>query len=144
MLLNMIIEQTKAYQKRMVYNPETRTFSERDCDSLQYTRGFPYPYGWIKESGTPPQPHFDVILMSDGEFELGDELEVTIIGMFKRNDGDNKYVAVENNREIYDLSKLSVAETDALHRLYPRVSEGEGWNGRAQAEIALKTTNKAL
>ena len=28
-----------------------------DKMALSYARKFLFPYGWIKESGTPPEPH---------------------------------------------------------------------------------------
>ena len=123
----MVIEQTYKYPMRMIYNPETGTFSERGHKSLQYERGFTKPYGWIKESGTPPGTHWDCILMSERDAELGDELEVKVIGVFKRADFDHKYIVVEVSREIGDFSELSGAEKEELRRLYPRIGEGEGW-----------------
>lgn len=141
-MLHMIVEQTHQYQKRMEY--VSGNFVETESDSLMYVRGFRQPYGWIKESGMPPQPHWDVILMSDGEFELGTELPVKIIGLFFRNDNDHKYVAVEESRAIEDLSELSEEELEDLHRLYPRAREGEGWFGREMAEKAMRECEKAL
>ena len=140
----MVIEQTYKYPMRMIYNPETGTFSERGHKSLQYERGFTKPYGWIKESGTPPGTHWDCILMSERDAELGDELEVKVIGVFKRADFDHKYIVVEVSREIGDFSELSGAEKEELRRLYPRIGEGEGWFGKAEAEYCMKYYKKAL
>lgn len=144
MLYTMIVEQTKQYPKRMRYIPQTKTFVEEEHESLASARQFRQPYGWIKESGTPPQPHWDVILMSDGEFDLGDEVPIKIIGVFARKDGDHKFIAVERQREIEDFSQLDKAEKEDLARLYPRVREGEGWFGRERAEIIMATGEKAL
>lgn len=55
-MLHMIVEQTHSYPMRMEYNPATNQFTETGYKSLQYERGFTKPYGWIKESGTPPSP----------------------------------------------------------------------------------------
>ncbi len=134
-MYHMIIEQTKEYSKRMIYQPDTNTFIQSEKDSLTYAKNFFKPYGWIKESGTPPLPHWDVILMSDDNYELGDELEIKIIGVFLRNDRDNKYVAVKTDRNIGDLFELSPCELDDLKRLYSCINNKEGWFGR---EIALK------
>lgn len=65
------IEQTKDYKKRMHYMPNTYTFEEKDCDSLSNIRNVPFPSGWIKESGTPPCSHLDVIVVTDEPCELG-------------------------------------------------------------------------
>lgn len=87
----MIVDQTKKYAYRMEYDPKIKSFHETEYESLMHNRKFDYPYGWVKESGTPPEPHCDCILMSDGNFELGDEVDVKIIGMLKRGDGDHKF-----------------------------------------------------
>lgn len=144
MIYTMVVEQTKQYRRRMEYIPETRSFQASEYDSLLFVRNFPYPYGWIKESGTPPQPHWDVILMADTEPALGDEVAIRVIGMFQRSDGDHKYVAVEESRVIDDLLQLTPGELEALKRLYPRVRPGEGWFGRVEAEKAMAECDKAL
>ena len=128
----------------MIYNPKTGTFSESEYKSLQYERGFTKPYGWIKESGTPPQPHWDCILMSDREVKLGEELEVKVIGVFKRMDFDHKYIVVEVDRAIDDFSKLSDGEKEELARLYPRIRAGEGWFGKEEAKYCMENHKKAL
>ena len=139
-----VIEQTYDYKKRMEYQPDTQTFVESESDCLHYVRGFQFPYGWIKESGTPPEPHWDVYIMSDQHFKLGDEIPVKIIGVFERNDGDYKFVAVEEQRNINELDQLSMEETKALHLLYPRIKPGEGWFGRSRAMELYMTSEKAL
>jgi len=140
----MIIEQTKKYRKRILYNLDTNTFTKSEHDSLAHARKFFKPYGWIKESGTPPQPHWDVILMSDANYELGDEVEIKIIGVFLRNDKDNKYVAVKMNRDINDLFELTSCELGDLKRLYPFIDNEEGWFGREIAEKCMIECEKAL
>ncbi len=128
------IEQTFAYQKRMKYIAETDSFIAKECDSLGYVRNVRQPYGWIKESGTPPQPHLDVYIMTERDFELGDETEVRIIGVFRRIDGDHKLVGVTPDRDISDFSELSDTEKEDMRRLYCGKYEGEGWFGRETAE----------
>ena len=143
-MLHMIIEQTYKYPMRMKYDPETRSFSPSESYSLSYVRNFIRPYGWIKESGTPPQPHWDCILMSDKEYELGEELAIKPIGIFKRSDGDHKFIVVEAAREIDDFSELPDGEKEELHRLYPKVGDGEGWFGRQEAEYCMEHDEKPL
>lgn len=132
------IEQTYAYPKRMRYMPATDSFVEKDYDSLSYLRGFRQPQGWLKESGTPPCEHLDVIVMTEREHSLGDEVRVRVIGVFCRNDGDHKLVAVPVERAEQDLSELSEAERADLLRLYPAEYAGEGWYGRERAEQAVR------
>ena len=132
------IEQTYHYPNRMKYIAQTDSFIEKDVQSLSYARNVRQPYGWIKESGTPPCDHLDVIVMTDKEYGLGDEDRVKIIGVFKRNDGDHKLVGVLENRDINDFSELTEEEKGDMRRLYPREDAGEGWFGRECAEEIVK------
>lgn len=138
MLYTVKIEQTDKYPKRMKYIAETDSFIEKDCASLSYARNVHQPYGWLKESGTPPNPHLDVIVMTEKEYELGDEDKVKIVGVFCRNDGDHKLVGVLSDRNISDFSELTDTEKEDMHRLYPREAQGEGWFGREKAEEIIK------
>lgn len=138
MIYTAKIEQTFAYPKRMKYIAQTDTFIEKSSFSLFYERNVYQPYGWIKESGTPPCEHLDVIVMSDKEYKLGDEESVKIIGVYCRNDGDFKLVGVLVDRDINDFSELSDKEKNDMHRLYPREDVGEGWFGRKRAEEIIK------
>lgn len=132
------IEQTYHYPNRMKYIPQSDSFVEKDVKSLSYARNVRQPYGWIKESGTPPCGHLDVIVMTDKEYELGEEDRINIIGVFKRNDGDHKFVGVLEDRDINDFFELTETEREDMHRLYPRVDVGEGWFGRECAEELLR------
>ena len=143
-MLHMIVEQTVRYPMRMIYDPRSRSFTAGDCRSLLYERNFTRPYGWIKESGTPPNRHWDCILMTDREYDLGDEIEIRVIGVFRRADLDHKYVVVETTRNTDDYSELSDEEKSALGKLYPRIREGEGWFGKEAAEDCMKHHPKAF
>lgn len=134
MIYTAKIEQTYAYPNRMKYIARTDSFVEKDYKSLFYERNVHQPYGWIKELGTPPNRHLDVIVMTDKEYELGDEDSIKIIGVFRRNDGDHKLVGVLEDRNINDFAELSETEKEDLHRLYPREDIGEGWFGHECAE----------
>ncbi len=144
MIFHMIVEQTKKYQKRICYDTDKNTFYESEYDSLAYVRKFFYPYGWIKESGTPPNPHWDVILMTNNDYELGQEVKIKIIGVFIRKDGDHKYIAVEINRNIDDFNELNESEKNDLSKLYPNVDIGEGWFGKEVAIKAMEKCEKVL
>lgn len=139
MLFTARIEQTYDYPKRMKYIAETDSFIETDYDSLSYIRNVPEPYGWITESGAPPYRHLDVIIMTDKKYNLGDTDNIRVIGVFCRNDGDNKLVAVPTECNIYDFSELTDVEKDDMHRLYPKEDPGEGWFGRDKAKEVIDT-----
>lgn len=101
-------------------------------------RNFPYPYVWIKESGTPPGPHLDVILLSSNEYKLGDEIPIKIVGCFVRNDGDSKLIGILPERLETDFFELDEDEKADLSRLYPIVGDGEGWYGAERAMEIIK------
>jgi len=132
-MYQMIIEQTKAFKKRIKYDSSVNIFYETEFDSLFYVRNCPYPYGWLKGSGTPPNKHLDVILVSEDDYRLGDEVPINIIGVFQREDGDHKLLATPELSDVQDLSDLSDIELDSLYRLYPHISEQEGWFGKTAA-----------
>lgn len=138
MIYTVKIEQTYHEPNRMKYIAQTDSFVEKNVKSLAYVRNVRQPYGWIKESGTPPCEHLDVYVMTDKEYRLGDEDRVKIIGVFKRNDGDNKLVGVLEDREVEDFSELTEAEKADMHRLYPIEDPGEGWFGRQCAEEIVR------
>jgi len=71
-------------------------------------------------------------------------VEIKLIGMFKRKDGDHKYIVVETSRDVNDYAELTEEEKEALHRLYPRVGEGEGWFGKEEADWCYEYCEKAL
>lgn len=154
---HMKIEQTKDYKARIEYDPETDSFHETEYLSLFYARNFPYPYGWITESGTPPKPHWDVILIDDGAYALGDVVEIKLIGVFLRNDGDHKLIAVKagagcekqaeqvhSELNADDIAQLTEAQMTYLHQLYPHVREGEGFRGKAEAERVIRECEMVL
>ena len=84
------------------------------------------------------------MLMSRRDCELGDEIDIKIIGVFLRADGDHKYVVVERQRAEEDLAELAKEERQALQRLYPRIGDGEGWFGREKALDCYEHGERAL
>lgn len=135
----IIIEQTKDYKKRISYDPKSNTFIELEHDCMFPHKGFTYPYGWLKSSGTPPEEHLDVFLMSQEEYSLGDELPIKIVGVFKRKDGDHKLIGVLPERNEIDFTQLPDNEKESLYKLYPRVGEGEGWFGAKIAKEIIES-----
>lgn len=140
MIYTVRIEQTHHQQNRMKYIAQTDSFVEkRNVKSLGYLKNIRQPpYGWIKESGTPPCEHLDVYVMPNKEYRPGDEDRVKIIGVFKRNDADHKLVGVLEDREVEDFSELTEAEKTDMQLLYPVEYPGEGWFGRQCAEEIVK------
>lgn len=139
----MMIEQTQNYKNRVKFDPDSNLFIETDDMSLFFARNFPYPYGWLVESGTPPDAHLDVILISEEEYELGDLLQIKVIGVFIRNDQDHKLIAVRTCDAVDTIRRLSPGALEALMRLYPQVDEGEGWFDEIRAIAVIDNFLKA-
>jgi inorganic pyrophosphatase len=142
----IVVEQPRDEPIRLAYDPATQTFQPTAYRSLTHHRGFRGVYGWIGGSGTPPQPHFDVVLLTDQDPQPGDVLEGYICGVFFRRDGDFKFVALDaslrHTVSSPDLSALDEETYKNLTDLYPEVGEGEGWHGAATAHAFLRK-NKA-
>lgn len=97
--------------------------------------------------GTPPCKHLDVIVMTDKEYEPGDEDRIKIIGVFKRNDGDHKLVGVLEDRDMNDISEyfnnkkrktiMMVQHTESQHHINGMIGAWGDWElterGKKQA-----------
>lgn len=134
----VIVEQPRNEPYRFSYDPGSQTFTRTIYKSLVYDRGFSGVYGWIGGSGTPPAPHYDVMLVTQQNPRPGDVLLGFICGVFLRRDDDHKFVAIDTELRStlakVDLAALDEATYNELMRLYPEVREDEGWHG---AEIAF-------
>ncbi len=131
-MYHMIVEQLAGEPQRMRYNAANGSFEKTEHRSLLYERRCPYAYGWLAETGTPPEAHMDVLLMTASHYPLGARVAVEIIGVFKRADGDHKFVGVP----IGEVAP--VYPNEDLKRLYPQVGAGEGWFGAREAEALLQ------
>lgn len=119
MIFTAKIEQTYAYPKaNEIYCRNGFIYRKGLRQPFICARSAPAVHGWIKESGTPPQPHLDVIVMTDDEYELGDEVQVRVVGVFRRSDGDHKFVGVPESREVNDFTELTESEISDMNRLY--------------------------
>lgn len=142
----VVVEQPRDEPIRLAYDPATQRFDPTAYKSLTHHRGFRGVYGWIGGSGTPPQPHFDVLLLTDQKPQPGEILEGYICGVFLRRDDDFKFVALDvdlgHTVSLPDLSALDDETYKNLMDLYPEIGEGEGWFGAETALDYLKN-NKA-
>ena len=138
----IVIEQPRHAPYRYNYDPVTNAFTETAYKSLFYDRGFRGAYGWIGGIGAPPDPHFDVLLLTDQRLQPGDIVPGYICGIFLRSDGDHKFVALDSawrNRVTQaDLAELDANTNTELRRLYPYIGEHEGWFGAATAQAYLQ------
>jgi hypothetical protein len=139
----VVIEQPPCEPYRFSYDPDLNTFSRTPHLSLLHARGFSGAYGWIAGSGTPPEPHLDILLLTKEKPQAGDVILGYVCGVFFRGDGDHKFVAMDAAwRETVpypDLSTLDAATYNQLTGIYPQVGVNEGWDGAAEAYAYLKS-----
>lgn len=144
-LVYAVIEQPRGEPHRIQFDPVSQEFRRTHLLSLLHERGFSGGYGWIAGTGLPPQPHFDVLVLTLQQVSPGDVVEGQIAGMFMRGDGDHKFVAVAADLladgGVADFDHLSDRWRDELRALYPRIGKGEGWRG-AQAAVEFLAHNE--
>ncbi|MGL6041550.1 MAG: hypothetical protein ACRC01_10175 [Deefgea sp.] len=106
-------------------------------------------YGWIAESGTPPEPHFDILIASNEDLAAGEVIDAHICGMYLRKDGDHKLLALAddvirtNGVDEICLSQLpEVLRTNFLG-VYPYLNPGEAWLNAAEAIHFLRRHSPA-
>lgn len=142
----VVVEQRKGERQRIAYDAVAQTFVVTERLSLLHVRGFRGVYGWLGGTGIPPDPHFDVLMLTDSDPQPGAILEGAICGVFFRGDSDHKFVAVDDawasRMTKLDLDALPGDVRSELLGLYPVVdpSKGEGWFG-AKAAIAYLRAN---
>ena len=143
----VVVEQPRNEPYRFSYDPISGTFMRTTYKSLIYNRGFSGAYGWLGGMGAPPEPHYDILLLTTQNPQPGDILLGYICGAFYRRDGDHKFVALDaelrNTVARADLASLDNTTYDELMRLYPQINENEGWRGAEEALSYLKQNKPA-
>lgn len=139
----VVVEQPRHEPKRIRFDPDSQAFVRTEELSLMQVRGFTGLYGWISGTGMPPGPHYDVMVVTDVDAKPGDVVEAAICGMFRRADGDHKFVAVTSEigkgMATADLSALPAEHHAEVLRVYPHVGVGECWEDGAAARLHLAT-----
>jgi 2,3-bisphosphoglycerate-dependent phosphoglycerate mutase len=138
----MVIEQRPQDEKRMVYDPQNKTFRPSPRLSLFYVRDVRCHYGWLHGFSHPPSHHLDVILVGEEEHALGALVDIKIIGVFIRRDQDHKLLAVKKSSQVKTLKDLNEDQKEKLYKLYPVLEKGEGWFERDRAlEVIFQYIN---
>jgi inorganic pyrophosphatase len=133
-----IVEQRAKDEYRNSYDPEKEKFEITKHKSLLFKRKFAGVYGWLDGYGNPPTRHLDVLVITNYDYDLGSRIEIKVIGVFLRNDNDNKLVAVDCSRCENEINELPTNEYCMIKGLYPQVDKGEGWFGREMAEKKIE------
>lgn len=84
----------------------------------------PVHYGYIKNTvNKKEKDEVDVIIFSSKMYSTGDTLDVEIIGMLTRKDGDHKIIAVSESPEIKDFEDILQEERDLILKYFGYKSE---------------------
>lgn len=84
----------------------------------------PVHYGYIENTvNKKEKDEVDVIIFSSKMYSTGDTLDVEIIGMLTRKDGDHKIIAVSESPEIKDFEDILQEERDLILKYFGYKSE---------------------
>ncbi|MEI8103386.1 MAG: inorganic diphosphatase [Candidatus Moraniibacteriota bacterium] len=96
----------------------------------------PVAYGYI--SGTLNEEEgdeADVLVFSEQAFEVGQEVEVELIGLIRREDGDHKVLAVDGtNKRIQDWTDVPKEERKIIEEFFSYHHKITAIEGAEEAE----------
>lgn len=100
----------------------------------------PVHYGYIENTiNKEEKDEVDVIIFSAKPHKTGDILEVEIIGMLVRKDGDHKLVAVDDSDTIKEFNDILPEEKDLILKYFGYKSEIVSINPKEKALEYLQT-----
>ena len=83
----------------------------------------PVNYGYLEGvMNKEDTDHVDVLIFSDQAYKTGDKLEVEIIGMLTRADGDHKVLAIDGSIKLDSFAELPLAEKDLILKYFSHKS----------------------
>jgi inorganic pyrophosphatase len=140
--VRVVVEQPAGEPNRLQFDPTTGVFERTFHRSLLHARGFTGAYGWVVGFGTPPGRHLDALLVTSRRPAAGSVVPAYVCGVLLRGDGDHKLVTVDAQETAEspapDLALLPMETRRELFRLYPSLSQGEGWRGAERALSLLR------
>jgi inorganic pyrophosphatase len=95
----------------------------------------PVHYGFIEETlNKDDGDEVDVLIFSNSEIKTGDKVNVQILGMLKREDGDNKVIARDETVDDLVFENLNVDERKTIL----------DYMGYKSPIISIETKDKAI
>lgn len=139
MKVTCIVEQPRNEPYRVRYEPSAKAFIKTEFISLMHARNFMGVYGWVADSGTPPDPHFDILIATNEDFAAGEVIDAHVCGMYLREDGDHKVLALADDViRANGVSEICLSQLPEVLRsnflgVYPYLNLGEAWLNAAEA-----------
>jgi inorganic pyrophosphatase len=99
----------------------------------------PEHYGCVPGALNPADGELlDVLLLRDIERRPGERVDVRLIGMLRRADGDHKLLAVDRRyHQLTDVSEVDPTRLQAIWGWFRRQHVLLGWEGPAEAYATL-------
>ncbi len=75
----------------------------------------PVAYGYIKGAiNKVEKDNVDVLVFSDKTYKTGDTVEVKVIGLLNREDGDHKIIAIDDSVSYKDFLEITQSERELV------------------------------
>ena len=79
----------------------------------------PVHYGYIENTiNKIEKDNIDVLVFSNYFYKTGDEIQIKIIGMLNREDGDHKVIAVDSTIPINSFNEISSGEKELILKYF--------------------------
>ena len=83
----------------------------------------PVDYGYIKNTLNKEEgDEVDVLIFTEQKLKTGDEVEITVIGMLDKEDGDHKIIAVDDKSDIEKISDISKEKWNLVEEFFSHKS----------------------
>jgi len=100
----------------------------------------PVHYGYIESTINKEEgDEVDVIIFSSRSYKTGDTLDVEIIGLLTRQDGDHKLVAADESSKITDFRNILPGERDLILAYFGYKSEIISIDAKEAAPLYLQS-----
>ena len=114
MQIKVIIEIPKGSDRRIHMSYDGSGFKDYGPikEKIPVNEGvMPVCYGYIENAiNKTEKDNVDAIIFSNKQYHTGDKIEVEVIGMLNREDGDHKIIAIDNSAPYANFSDVPTQE----------------------------------
>src|SRR3989344_622119 len=114
MQIKAIIEIPKGSDRRIHMSYDKNGFKDYGSikEKIPVNDGvMPVCYGYIENAiNKTEKDNVDVIIFSNKQYRTGDKIEVEVVGMLNREDGDHKIIAIDDSVAYANFSDVTAQE----------------------------------
>lgn len=140
-----IIEIPKNCDRRVHKSIETGEFTDfgPTIEVIPINEGrMPASYGFVKDTLNASEgDEVDVIIYSDKNYKTQDELEINILGMIVREDGDHKIIATDLDSSISSIEDIPENKWKLIKDFFGYKYKITSIRGKNEALIYLESTS---